>query len=118
MDLILITFEKVVSTYNSMQDLLFLFINFLLIATFIRNARKGMKVVDRYAWFRWWKKMTWLLYHPLIMVGWVVLANTILTFPELSGMQLLVRGFSATKHALVLACVDNLVYGNVVFPIG
>uniref|UniRef100_A0A1B6GEY6 GPI-anchor transamidase component GPAA1 n=1 Tax=Cuerna arida TaxID=1464854 RepID=A0A1B6GEY6_9HEMI len=67
---------------------------------------------------RWWKKLIWLLYHPLVVLGGVVLVSTMLKFPESSGFEILTRALSATKHALVLACVDHLVYGNVVFAIG
>ncbi|XP_054288577.1 uncharacterized protein LOC129004159 [Macrosteles quadrilineatus] len=71
-----------------------------------------------YSSIRWLKKLVWLVYHPLAMLWWVVLASTSVTFPESTGWDLLGRAFSATKHALTLSCVDNLVYGNVIFPIG
>lgn len=67
---------------------------------------------------RWWVKIMWLLFHPLAVLWWVVLASSVVTFPELSGWPLMARAYSATKHALVLACVDNLVYGNAVFSMG
>jgi len=67
---------------------------------------------------RWVKNAVWVLFHPLMMLCCLIICNTVVRFPELSLVQILFRAFSATKHALVLACVDNLVYGNVVFAIG
>lgn len=66
---------------------------------------------------RWWAKMMWMLFHPFLVLFVVVLLTTWFTFPELGWSQLLARAVSAKKHALVLSCVDYLIYGNCAFSV-
>ncbi|GFG36725.1 hypothetical protein Cfor_00879 [Coptotermes formosanus] len=63
------------------------------------------------------QKAFWLLLHPLCLLSLVVMTYTALTFPDEPVSELLERGFTATRQALVYAVVDSYVYANWVFPV-
>ncbi|KAJ4428966.1 hypothetical protein ANN_25962 [Periplaneta americana] len=63
------------------------------------------------------QKLFWLLLHPLTLLTIVVMCNTALMFSEEPPAEILERGISATRHALVYAVVDSYIYANWVFPV-
>lgn len=63
------------------------------------------------------QKAFWLLLHPLCLLTLVVMTCTALTFPDEPVPELLERGLSATRQAMVYAVVDSDVYANWVFPV-
>lgn len=66
---------------------------------------------------RWYKKVVWLLFHPLIVLYWITLATTIYTFKEFSAREILIKSFEALQHLIALNVTDAMIYGNWTFTV-
>uniref|UniRef100_A0A8D8VY61 Glycosylphosphatidylinositol anchor attachment 1 protein n=1 Tax=Cacopsylla melanoneura TaxID=428564 RepID=A0A8D8VY61_9HEMI len=66
---------------------------------------------------RWYNKVLWLLFHPLCILYFIILASTMFYFPELGLEALLSRSFQVTRTTLVYSAVDALIYGSWVYSI-
>ena len=65
--------------------------------------------------YRWYKKLVWLIFHPLFVIYWITLATTWYNFDELTILEILMKSFDAMKHLIALNVTDALVYGNWTF---
>lgn len=59
----------------------------------------------------------WILVHPVILLTIIVMLYTWCMFPDSSFSEFLLRGFSATRQAIVFGIVDSEIYGNWVFNV-
>ncbi|XP_065217593.1 glycosylphosphatidylinositol anchor attachment 1 protein [Planococcus citri] len=66
---------------------------------------------------RWYKKLVWLIFHPLFIIYWITLATTWYNFDELTVIEILMKSFDAMKHLIALNVTDAMVYGNWTFVV-
>ena len=63
------------------------------------------------------QKFCWVLLHPHSLITIVVIAYTLIMFPNESYEEILFRGITATKQAFVYGIVDFMIYGNWLFGV-
>lgn len=68
-------------------------------------------------YYSYLQRFFWLFLHPLVVVFFVVLVNTVLMFSDEHWKEILRRNVEATQHAVIYSIVDSMIYGNWMFSV-